>query len=346
MLGGKLRIEPTCYHVLHLIPVIAAHEMNYFYDEGLRLPDGSPGYEIKRDSMVPFGLEKLGIAQAMKEKSIDIALDVQSRTIFFQRAKGADLYIIAGWRNQHIHTWMGAPHIKSLAELKGKRVGISDFGSNRHWGISIWLQKAGINTEQDVEFIRGIFHPVNIEALRSGKVDCAAVETWEAEELKKDGFNVLVTPQQLYPKGRPERIIAATGRILEEKPDWVKSFLKGMILSYWFMRDQPLNFEYISRLERRLRYQSPDPEERLIKLTCDSPQRIAAMPFPLDGLPTGFDDLLREEEATGALNYNVPDVKDVCALDLAKEAYQELREQKEWDAMYERARTVAQRLGY
>lgn len=36
----------------------------------------------------------------MKEKSLDIALDVQSRTVFCQRARGADLYIIPDWRNQ------------------------------------------------------------------------------------------------------------------------------------------------------------------------------------------------------------------------------------------------------
>ena len=30
MLNGKLRIAPTCYHVLHQVPVMAAHEMNLF----------------------------------------------------------------------------------------------------------------------------------------------------------------------------------------------------------------------------------------------------------------------------------------------------------------------------
>ena len=44
MLEGKLRMAPTCYHVLHLIPVMAAHEMNYFYDEGLRTESGQPAY--------------------------------------------------------------------------------------------------------------------------------------------------------------------------------------------------------------------------------------------------------------------------------------------------------------
>ena len=38
MLDGKLRIAPTCYHVLHQVPVMTAHEMNFFYDEGLETP--------------------------------------------------------------------------------------------------------------------------------------------------------------------------------------------------------------------------------------------------------------------------------------------------------------------
>jgi hypothetical protein len=70
MLDGRLRIAPTCYHVLHQVPVMTADEMNFLYDEGLKAADGSLAYTILHDSMVPFGLEKLGISQAMKEKSV------------------------------------------------------------------------------------------------------------------------------------------------------------------------------------------------------------------------------------------------------------------------------------
>src|SRR5215468_206816 len=250
MLDGKLRIAPTCYHVLHQVPVTAAHEMNFLYDEGLKAADGGPAYTILHDSMVPFGLEKLGISQAMKERSVDIALDVQSRTVFFQRARGADLYIIAGWRNQHTNSWAAPPQIKSLADLKGKRVGISDFNSIRHWAIQIQLVKAGLDLERDVEWVRlGVSPGGLIAALRAGRVECAPIATWRAEEFKKQGFNILVTPADQYPNGRPERIIAATGRILEERPDLVKSFLKGLIRSYWFVRDMPKNLEYLNQLD-------------------------------------------------------------------------------------------------
>ena len=78
MLNGKLRIAPTCYHVLHLIPVLSADEMGFFYDEGLKSADGSPAYKVLR--------------QAMKKQSVDIALDVRSRTVFAQRARRRPLY--------------------------------------------------------------------------------------------------------------------------------------------------------------------------------------------------------------------------------------------------------------
>src|SRR4029450_12505825 len=92
MREGKLRIGPTCYHTLHIVPIMAAHEMNLLSHEGLKTAEGPGGFGILRDPMVPFGVEKLGISQGMKERSVDIALDVQSRTIFFQRARGGDVH--------------------------------------------------------------------------------------------------------------------------------------------------------------------------------------------------------------------------------------------------------------
>ena len=347
MLDGKLRIAPTCYHILHLLPVMAAHEMNFFYDAGLKTADGTLGYEILRDAMVPFGLEKLGISQAMKEKSVDIALDVQSRTVFFQRSRGADIYIIAGWRNQHTNAWVGPPHIKSLKDLKGKRVGISDFNSLRHWAIQVQLRKAGLDIERDVEFVRvGVSEHLHIDALKNGKVECAPISTRAADLLKREGCNVLVVPKDQYPNGFPQRIIAATGRILEERPDLVKNFLKGLIHSYWFVRDMPKNFEYLYNLDKRLRTHSADPEERVHNPKRYTVPFLESQPFPLDGLASGFEDMLKEEKNIGGLEYDVPPISSVCAQDLVTEAYKELRQQPDVQEEYKRVQAIAERYGY
>jgi len=346
MLRGKVRIAPACYHVLHLIPVMAAHEMNFFHAEGLRDGDGFPAYEIIPEGIVPFGLEKLGLTQAMKERSIDIALDIMAPTVFFQRARNADLYIIAGWRNQRANVVVGAPHIKSLRDLKGRRAGVLEIGGAGHLALKACLRREGLNPERDVEYLGRIYYPINIDALRSGKVDAINLGAWQAEKLIKEGFNIIAEPKQLYPDGFPTRIIAATGRILESQPEFVKAFLKGMIRAYWFFRDQPRNFSYLYNLEKRLRFQSPEPGESGTRFANASPEICERWPFPIDGLPTGFAALLEEEREAGELNYEVPPIKEVCALDLARESFRELTEREDLKADYERAQAVVQRMGY
>jgi ABC-type nitrate/sulfonate/bicarbonate transport system substrate-binding protein len=333
-----------------------AHEMNFFYDEGLCTPDGFRAYELLRDASVPFGLEKLGISQCMKEKSIDISLDVLTPTVLFQRARGADLYIIAGWRNQQQSIWVSLPEIQSAKGLKGKRIGVSEIGGVTYRGLAAWLRKNGVDPERDVEWTRGIYtgygdapsssRLTQIDALRKGQFDCVAVKARAAEALKGEGFNILVDVKQQYPNGKPDRIIAATGQILESNPDMVKSFLKGMIRAYWFIRDQPQYFYYLYNLEKRLRLESPDPEESRIRFSINSPEDAEALPFPIDGCPTGFETILEEEREAGALDYDVPDVSTVCALDLVKEAFEELLEREEMRAQYERVKKVVERLGY
>lgn len=70
------------------------------------------------------------------------------------------------------------------------------------------------------------------------------------------------------------------------------------------------------------------------------------MPFPVDGLATGFEDMLKEEEKLGELNYEVPPIESVCAQDLAREAYKELLQRNDLALEYHRVKDVATRWGY
>jgi hypothetical protein len=85
-------------------------------------------------------------------------------------------------------------------------------------------------------------------------------------------------------------------------------------------------FDYVNRLEARLRLESLARNERVGKFVCQTPVHIEALPFPLDGRATGFEDLLAEEKAAGELEYDVPPIKDVCALDLVSDAFDELKQ--------------------
>jgi hypothetical protein len=91
---------------------------------------------------------------------------------------------------------------------------------------------------------------------------------------------------------------------------------------------------------------SPDPEERIVTHGPRTTRDLEAMPFPLDGKATGFEDMLKEEERLGELNYKVPPIAEVCAQDLVGEAFKELRARKDLDAEYQRVSKAAERWGY
>ena len=120
-----------------------------------------------------------------------------------------------------------------------------------------------------------------------------------------------------------------------------------MIRAYWFVRDMPKNYEHVINLGKRLRLTTPDPEERVVEnVPRHTPRDMEARPFPIDGLATGFEDMLKEEERLGALNYDVPPIEAVCAQDLVTEAYRELVQRKELAPEHERVKAVAARWGY
>lgn len=348
MLGGKLRVAPTCYHVLHLIPAAVAHEQNFFADEGLTADeDGQYGYAFVTHGLVPFGLEKFGLGEAMKEKSVDVAIDVLAATVFYHQKhpRGAPFKIVAGWRNQSNAVWVGQPEIRSLSDLAGKRLGIIDFGDVLFRGIRPWLREVGIDPDREVTWVRGINQPHNQKAMRERLVDATFMRSWEADELAAEGYNILLDVKRQYPRGRPDRVIVATAQVIDEHPDELAAFLRAMLRAYWFIRDQPRNFEVVYNIERRLRRESPDADERVGKFTGSSPRHLEAHPFPLDGLATALDVVAQEEYDAGDIDA-MPDIEACCDFSFIKKAYADLRARQDLDEVFGRLEKTVSRLGY
>lgn len=347
MVERKLRLAPSCYHVLHLIPVMAAHERNFLVDEGLVDEVGDYGYELVTGGLVPFGWEKQALGRGMKEQGIDIALDVLGATVFHhqQHPRGRELRIVAGWRNQSDMCWVGQPEIHSLRELRGKRLGVMDYGDILYRGLRPWLREAGLDPDRDVDWVRGIHPGHQAEALRAGDVDATFMRTFEGQDLSAEGFNVLIEIRRQYPRGRPDRVIAATPEVLERQPEAVVAFLRAMLRAYWYVRDQPRNFQHLYDMERRLRRASRDDEERYKRFANPTPRHHEHLPFPIDGLPTALDVVAQEEYDAGDIDA-MPDIDAVCRLEFVRQAFADLRSRPELQDDYARARSVVERVGY
>ena len=74
--------------------------------------------------------------------------------------------------------------VKTVADLKGKKVGFSTPGAGSWAFASAYLQKAGLNPETDLEFVSlGGDAGVIYSALETGKVD--AMASWEPTRKEK-----------------------------------------------------------------------------------------------------------------------------------------------------------------
>lgn len=341
-----LRMGMACYHVLHSVPPFAAHEMCLFQDEGLVDDLGDPVYEILQGGLTPFNAEKQALAQAMKEKGVSIAMDVKPSTVLHLNRRGADLRIIAGWRNQN-HNWvMSRPEITEIGQLRNRVVGLKDFGSVRYFALVPLLQKAGLDPEIDVKFIRNVSD--GAEALIHDQVDAAFVSPERGPEMESRGFTKLVDLAEVYKTGRPDRIIVATQQLLDERPDWAAAYVRGMIRGYWFIRTMPDNLRYIRALERRLRSQALDPDEHNIPfLACGTAERCEAMPFPIDGMITGLEEYVQAWVDSGDLEKeDAACLDESLRLDVAQDAFKDLMTRDELKPEYDRAAQVVARLGY
>ncbi len=346
--SSSLRLAPACYHVLHLIPPMVAHEMNYFMEEGLSDSAGFADYTFITGGIAPFTYEKETLQQAMKEKGIDVAMDVHPSTVaqtrLDMRKDLPELVILAGWRNNNPNCLIAAPGIETFQDLKGKAIGCIDEKDNLVKALSPVLVREGMNPHTDVIWERGWAPQKNTKALRDGTLEVAFIPSIDIEPLLEDGFNNLFNIVEEYPKGRPDRVIVATKQAVEEKRDEIKAFVKGMMRAYWFMRFGE-NFNYLRNLEIRLRRDSYDKDERSRPLVNKSPKHSEILPFPYDAKPTQLDAYLHEAVAMGELDAYVPS-EQLVDFSLLEEAFAELEAKPELKPDIDRAREICERWGF
>ena len=67
---------------------------------------------------------------------------------------GADLVFVGGVANVPAFYMMALPEIKSVADLKGKTVGVTRFGSSTDFALRYLVQKNGFNPDKDLNILQ------------------------------------------------------------------------------------------------------------------------------------------------------------------------------------------------
>ena len=121
------------------------------------------------------------------------------------------------------------PSIKTLADLKGQKVGVSRFGSVTHITALSVLQRAGIAKNVTIVQTGGV--PESAAALASGAVAAATVLPPQSLMLKDKGYRELVGLKELRELNIPfvENGLVTRRSFANKNPDLVKRFLKASL---------------------------------------------------------------------------------------------------------------------
>ncbi len=167
------------------------------------------------------------LAQVARTGEIKFAINSGPTTIA-ERTQGADAVIVAAAVNRLPYSLVAVKSITKWSDLKGKKIGISRFGSGTDTAIRMVCKKFGLDPTKDIIILQGGTQPSRLQALSAGSLDATLVSPPLDLTAKKQGHNVLANIAELG-IAYPQLVIESTDRFNRENPKIVKSFLKGFI---------------------------------------------------------------------------------------------------------------------
>ena len=129
--------------------------------------------------------------QALVGRSLDL-LATGATPFLHGYIEGADIKIIGGVNNRFPYTFMARGNITNAAQLKGKIVGITRFGSIDELATRMVLSQFGLNSKTDVKIIQVGGSASRLAALQSGSIDATALVSGYSNVGRKLGLNVLM----------------------------------------------------------------------------------------------------------------------------------------------------------
>jgi NitT/TauT family transport system substrate-binding protein len=218
------------------LPFVIASSRGYFKQQGLDVEIG----------VYSGGAKAL---QALLGGSADIVAGAYSNTITMA-VKGQKLVSFAtqavcpGW----VFGVTKASHdkIKSYADLKGKRIGVSSPGSSFHMGVNYLLSRAGVKPDQ-VSIIGVGSSSGAIAAARSGQIDALMTNDPVATVLQDSGDLFPLAEMRTEAGGKatlggnyPEAAIYAPREFITKNPKTVQAIANAIVdAEKWMAKATP-----------------------------------------------------------------------------------------------------------
>jgi NitT/TauT family transport system substrate-binding protein len=225
------------------------------------------------------------------------------------RLQGADVVMVASFLNKPIYRLVVRPEIRAVTDLRGKRLGITRFGTVTDSTTRLLVGRLGLDPDKDVILVQVGEVPVLLTSLIAGKtIDGAIIQPPYYQKAVASGMHVLANMQEM------DILVQQTGlnttrKFIARNPDVVRRAVKAIIEGIHLMRENPA----VAKRAIAKRMQTRDEKE-----LEDSYQLLRSFiqvkPYPtLEGFKTIFADLAKRVPA--AKNADPKDYVDTRFID-------------------------------
>src|SRR5262245_8841065 len=201
-------------------PVWIIKDAGYFKQEGL---DASLVYIAASSTM----------AQSMLAGEVPIST-ANSQAVVDTGLQGGDLVAVGAFVNFVALYVIAPPEIKSVADLRGKPVGVTRFGATTDFAMQMYLKKYGLEPVRDVPIIQIGGVPELAAALSKKSIYAAAMSYPMGLVAQQAGMKMLAN---LAKEEIPflHQGITTTGKFLRERRAQVKAFVRAYGSAVHFM---------------------------------------------------------------------------------------------------------------
>lgn len=210
---------------------------------------------------------------------------------------GGDLVVIASSMNVMTFVVMARPEIRRPEDLKGKRIGVSRFGSATDFGLRYVEEKWPVKRQRDFAVMQmgGVTDVYN--ALRAGTLDAAVINAELAILGRRDGFRELADVSKLG-VNFPTSSVISTRTYVKRNENTVRKFIRGFVEGVHYAKTQ--RGPTIKIMQKYLRNSDPTMFDELYELYIA--RNIPRIPRPSpESLQTVLDQMAETDARAAKL---------------------------------------------
>jgi NitT/TauT family transport system substrate-binding protein len=222
-----VKVACTSQQVLDNLPIFVGMHMKFFEEAGIKL---EPSYFRGGGEVI----------RAITARSVDLGATAGAGPAMIAIAKGESMKIVSSSLAPLVGVvWLveADSPIKSIKDLRGKKVGFSSPGSVTHQIIQLILKKEGL--EKDVQLVRVGSPGDSWGAVKNKVVDASwhVLPAYHPLILNKEA-RVLFRGEE-YVKEYQQTVVVAMEDVIKKDPEMIRTFLKARAKAVRFIKENP-----------------------------------------------------------------------------------------------------------